>query len=219
MSGAPPNELMGSMNMNAAAQCSDELMNNIREESAKESIPSVSPSTGRFLEMLASFSRAKNIVEVGCANGYATCYLINAAVKNGGRVTSFEKDRKRFEMAKTNMAGFIENGRLNLVGGDALEAMGEISGEVDFLFIDAMKRQYKPILEAFLPLLSKGAIVFSDDIYFQGVLEPEKPLDRHKSIVRGLREYLNFLKDLEAKGTVENYFYGYEDGMAVTRKL
>lgn len=205
-----------------APACDGEFINRIREESARESIPSVSDSTGRFIEMLAAVSGARNIVEVGCANGCATCYLLNAAAKTGGRVTSFEKDARRFEMAEINLRAHTAAGTLKLVAGDALEKMDELitgpgSGAVDFLFIDAMKRQYRPILEAFMPRLSKGAIVFSDDIFFRGVLEPEKTLDRHRSIVRGLREYLDYLKTLEAAGAVENYFYGYEDGMAVTR--
>lgn len=194
----------------------DMEINEIKEESLRESIPSVSASTGNFLEMLAVLSGARNIVEVGCANGYATSYLIKAAVKNNGRVTTFEKDAARHKMAENNLSGHIKSGILTLIEGDALEVTGRIPSDIDFLFIDAMKRQYRAILETFLPHLRKGAIVFSDDIYFQGVLDPSKTLDRHKSIVKGLREYLACLDELERKGKVKNYFYGYEDGMAVT---
>lgn len=202
--------------------CGEPLLNMIREESARESIPSVSPSTGKFLEMLAGLTGARNIVEVGCANGYATGYLVNAAIRNKGRVTAFEKDARRFEMISKNMAPFIEAGVLEVVSGDAVERLKESAATfagVDFLFIDAMKRQYREILESFLPFLSKGAVVFSDDIYFQGVLEPEKTLGRHKSIVEGLRRYLEYLKELEMKGAARNYFFNYEDGMSVTQIL
>jgi predicted O-methyltransferase YrrM len=188
----------------------------IKEESIRESIPSVSASTGNFLEMLAVLSGAKNIVEVGCANGYATGYLIGAAIKNGGRVIAFEKDAPRRKMAENNLACHIKRGTLALIEADALKAVELIPQDIDFLFIDAMKRQYRAILETFLPYLRKGAIVFSDDIYFQGVLEPEKTLDRHKTIVKGLREYLAYLNELERSGAVKNYFYNYEDGIAVT---
>jgi len=202
--------------------CGEKLFNLIREESTPWPIPSVSPSTGKFLEMLACLTGARNIVEVGCANGYATGYLVNAAVRNNGRVTAFEKDARRFEMISQNMAPFIANGVLEVISGDAVERLKESAASfsaVDFLFIDAMKRQYREILESFLPFLKKGAVVFSDDIYFQGVLEPEKTLGRHKSIVEGLRRYLDYLKELEMKGAVRNYFFGYEDGMSVTQIL
>jgi len=125
-------------------------------------------------------------------------------------------------MISQNMAPFIANGVLEVISGDAVERLKESAASfsaVDFLFIDAMKRQYREILESFLPFLKKGAVVFSDDIYFQGVLEPEKTLGRHKSIVEGLRRYLDYLKELEMKGAVRNYFFGYEDGMSVTQIL
>lgn len=188
----------------------------IKEESIRESIPSVSASTGNFLKMLAVLSGAKNIVEVGCANGYATGYLIRAALKNGGRVTAFEKDARRRQMAENNLSFHIKRGTVTLIESDALKAVELIPPDIDFLFIDAMKRQYRAILETFMPYLRKGAIVFSDDIYFQGVLEPEKTLGRHKAIVKGLTEYLAYLNELEIRGAVKNYFYEYEDGMAVT---
>ncbi len=191
-------------------------INEIKEESLRESIPSVSASTGIFLEMLAVLNGARNIVEVGCANGYATSYLIKAAIKNNGRVTAFEKDAPRRKMAENNLSGHIKSGILTLIEADALEVADRIPQNIDFLFIDAMKRQYRAILETFLPRLRNGAIVFSDDIYFQGVLDPSKTLDRHKSIVKGLREYLVYLDELEKNGTVKNYFYDYEDGMAAT---
>ncbi len=190
----------------------------IKEEAEREAIPSVSSSTAAFLEMLAVMKRSKNIVEIGCANGYATSHLIRAAIENGGHVTAFEKDAKRYFMAKTNLSEYIENKTLELIEGDALENMHRAGSgtKIDFLFIDAMKRQYKPLLSAFIPLMSKGGVVFSDDIYFQGVLEPQKALARHKSIVAGLREYLVYLKELEAEKKIKNYFYNYEDGMAVS---
>ncbi|HNY09979.1 MAG TPA: class I SAM-dependent methyltransferase [Candidatus Wallbacteria bacterium] len=191
----------------------------LKSEAEVLSIPCISPSTGNLLEMVARLGRSKNIVEIGTGNGYSTLHLLSGAALNGGRVTTFEKDVPRFRLALNNLNNYAEKGMLKIFNEDALSVLDEVPANIDLLFIDGMKRQYCDILKKIWNKLEKNAIICSDDIFFQGVLEPEKTLDRHKSIVKGLREYIAYLNELENEGKIKNFFFDYENGISVSQKL
>lgn len=191
----------------------------IKREAEILSIPCISQSTGNLLEMLVRLGRSKNIVEIGTGNGYSTLHLLSGAALNGGLVTTFEKDGPRFRTALKNLGNYAEKGVLKMFNEDALSVLEKVPENIDLLFIDGMKRQYRDILKKTWDRLEKNAIICSDDIFFQGVLEPEKTLDRHKSIVKGLREYIEYLKELETGGKIKNFFFDYENGISVSQKL
>lgn len=192
---------------------------NIKKEAEILSVPCISQSTGNLLEMLVRLGRSKNIVEIGTGNGYSTLFLLAGAALNGGVVTTFEKDGQRFQAAAKNLGNYTEKGVLKMFNEDAFLVPGHVPENIDLLFIDGMKRQYCDILKKAWDRLEKNAIICSDDIFFQGVLEPEKTLDRHKSIVKGLREYIEYLKELENEGKIKNFFFDYENGISVSQKL
>lgn len=192
----------------------------VRREAEANSIPCISRSTGNILELLVGCGGRRNIVEVGSGNGYSTLFLIGGAASSGGLVTTFEKDPARGALAENNLGDFIREGKAALYRDDAAKAL-ERSGlrDVDFLFIDGMKRQYSQILKLFFGRLSKGALVFADDVFFKGVAAPEETLDRHRAIVRGLRDYLELIDAMEKNGEVKNYLFDYENGYSITVKL
>ncbi len=191
----------------------------LKSEAEALSIPCISRSTGSLLEMLIRLGRSKNIVEIGTGNGYSTLHILSAAMAIGGLVTTFEKDGPRFGLALNNLKGYTESGNLKIINGDALSILDQVPDNIDLLFIDGMKRQYSDILKEIWNKLEKNAIICSDDIFFQGVMEPEKTLDRHKNIVKGLREYIEYLKELETEGKLKNFFFDYENGISVSQKL
>src|SRR4051812_50144896 len=51
-----------------------------------EYLLSVGPASGQFLNLLATQSHAKTILEVGSSYGYSTVWLAEAARTNGGEV-------------------------------------------------------------------------------------------------------------------------------------
>jgi|GEM_PF-5523595 len=191
----------------------------VRSEAVAAGIPCVTESGGKFLELLCSTGSRIKAVEIGSGNGFASLFIVNAMLKTGGRLITFEKDEKRFELAYNNLHEYIDGGYVSLYNADALEMLDVAGEDIDFLFIDGMKRLYSEFLSSYLPKLKTGAFIFSDDIFFQGVIDPDKTLDRHRSIVRGLREYNNYLAELENSGLIKNYLFDFENGMAVSIKL
>jgi len=197
----------------------DDQKEKVRGEAEANAIPCISKSNGNLLELLVTIKKCGIIVEIGAGNGYSTLFLANGAASANGHVISFEKDSARFALAENNLRSQIASGLVQLHGEDALIKSGSLNIEnIDFLFIDGMKRQYAETLDLFFGRLSKGALIFADDVFFQGVTNPAETLGRHKNIVRGLREYLTLIENMEKKGLVSNYLFDHENGYSITIK-
>ena len=107
---------------------------------------------GKTLYSLVLKGRFKNILEIGTSTGHSTIWLAWAASKTGGRVTTIEINRERYEKAlanfkKAGVASYID-ARL----ADAHQLVPRLNGPYDFIFCDADKDWY---LQYFLDLESK----------------------------------------------------------------
>ena len=107
---------------------------------------------GKTLYSLVLKGRFKNILEIGTSTGHSTIWLAWAASKTGGRVTTIEIDRERYEKAlanfkKAGVASYID-ARL----ADAHQLVPRLQGPYDFIFCDADKDWY---LQYFLDLEAK----------------------------------------------------------------
>src|SRR5262245_46675665 len=60
----------------------------------------VGPEVGQLLHMLVIGRQAQVIVEVGCAYGYSTVWLADAARRTGGKVHSLELSAKKVAYAR-----------------------------------------------------------------------------------------------------------------------
>ena len=63
---------------------------------------SVPEEDGRLLRLLAESIGAKHVVELGTSTGYSGLWLLLAISKTGGRLTTYEIDRGRHQMARDN---------------------------------------------------------------------------------------------------------------------
>ena len=83
----------------------DAALNAALSSSDAAGLPSinVSPSQGKFLQMLARLVNARTILEVGTLGGYSTIWLARA-LKPGGRLVTLEADARHAELARANIA-------------------------------------------------------------------------------------------------------------------
>jgi len=63
---------------------------------------SVPPEDGRVLRLLTEAIGAKNVVEIGTSNGYASIWFCLALRTTGGKLTTFEIDARRASLAREN---------------------------------------------------------------------------------------------------------------------
>src|SRR3954468_21101029 len=119
-------------------------MAEMEELAERERVPIVHWETGR---MLAALCRAMDpaVLEVGTAIGYSTLHM--AEQLEQGRVVTLERDPERAAEARDFLSRAGVSDRVEPVGGDARETIGQVDGPFDLLFVDATKGEYREYIE------------------------------------------------------------------------
>jgi predicted O-methyltransferase YrrM len=143
-----------------------DVMREMEELAASDHIPIVHWETGRFLAVLVRALDPERVLEVGTAIGYSTLHM--AKELGRGRIVTIERDPVRVEQA----SGFFERegvaDRVEIVAGDALEAIEGLGGPFDLLFLDATKGEYADYLRLAEPKASERAVLVIDNVLMSG---------------------------------------------------
>src|SRR5215813_6660 len=112
---------------------------------------SVSEEDGRFMRVLVSSHGIKRALEIGGANGYSAIWIGLGLRETGGRLTTIEYDAARAKSAAEHIrqAGLADV--VTVIAGDAFAEIPRLAGEIDFVFLDAWKRDYKRFFDLVLP--------------------------------------------------------------------
>lgn len=191
--------------------------NNVHEEMreyAKENnVPIIEDSGLAFLETIIKIKQPKNILEIGTAIGYSSTRF---SLVNNSDVYTIEKNKDMYEKASFYIDKLGMKNKVHQVLGDALLTFDEVSDKrYDIIFIDAAKAQYKNFFELYSPLLNKGGIIITDNMFFHGlVFSSNDDKSRNlRALVRKLKTYHDFLFENE-KYTTKVFNIG--DGIAIT---
>jgi predicted O-methyltransferase YrrM len=122
------------------------------------------PGDAMFLRIMIEACGAKRGIEVGTATGYGAINMGQAFEQNGGHLTSIDIDPKMVAAARENVARMKLDKTVTVVEGDALKVLGSLEGEYDFIFIDAVKKDYLKYLQLVEPKLKPGAVIVADNV-------------------------------------------------------
>jgi caffeoyl-CoA O-methyltransferase len=124
----------------------------------------VSEEDGRFLKVMVAATGAKRALEIGAAYGYSAIWIGLGLRDTGGRLTTIEYDAGRARAAADNIrrAGLADI--VTVIPGDAFQQIPKISGPVDFVFLDAWKRDYKRFLDLVLPRLTPRGVFLAHNV-------------------------------------------------------
>jgi len=125
---------------------------------------SVPEEDGRLLRILTESIGAKHVVELGTSTGYSGLWMLLALMKTGGRLTTYEIDRGRHELARQNFerAGLLKHATLVL--GDAHAEVTRLKDPIDLVFIDADKEGYPDYLQKLAPLVRAGGLIVAHNM-------------------------------------------------------
>ncbi len=148
-------------------------------------LPIIPEETGKFFYILVSSIKPKNILEVGACIGYSTIWLAEAAQKHGGKVTTIEIDKGNAEIAVENFrkADLLN---INIISGDALKEIPKLKEKFDFLFLDAVKKDYINYFKLMENKLADDAIIVADNaIMFKDKMKDylEYVRNKYKSVL------------------------------------
>jgi caffeoyl-CoA O-methyltransferase len=144
---------------------------------------------GRFLQFLVYATGARRVLELGTYSGYSSISMA-AALPTGGRIDTCEVEEQHAEVARRYIdeAGFSD--RITIHLGPALETIGRLEGEFDFVFIDADKENYVNYYEAVLPRLSERGLIAADNTLWSGRVIDESEQSEGTVAIRAFNEHV-----------------------------
>ncbi len=176
----------------------DPLLLELEQHGRADGIPIVSRETGRFLSVLVHMMQANRILEIGTAYGYSTLWMARAQSPIG-KTWTIDPDQERTEVAISyfNRAGEEES--ITVFNQDAIELLPNFpQRNLDIVFIDADRENYRQYLDLSIPMLKRSGIVVVDDCLLNGRITDGHSNDKDVEIMRDFNQYFLTHPDLDA---------------------
>ncbi|MDX1631800.1 MAG: O-methyltransferase [Thermoanaerobaculia bacterium] len=174
----------------------DPLLREMEEVAEEEGIPISDPEVGRLLTLLARFREADRILEVGTAIGYGVLCLARGSAT--ARITSIDPDEKRLERARGYLKRAGVDERVDLIAGEALEVLPDLSGPWDLVYLDARKEEYRRYLDLTLPRVAVGGMISVDNLLWKGRVADPPEDDPVADAIRRFNPYFMIHPQLDS---------------------
>ena len=126
------------------------------------------PATAELVSLMVRIAGARQVVEIGTANGYSTVWLADAVGDTGGHVVSLDTAANRDARTNLARADAIQPGLAKRVelrqedGGAYLRRLAD--GSVGLLFLDAERVEYPRWWPHPVRVLRPGAVLAVDNV-------------------------------------------------------
>lgn len=117
-----------------------------------------------MLQILVESMRAKRGIEVGSATGFGAVNMGVGFERTGGHLYTLEIDPRMVKETRDNLKKVGLEKTVTCIEGDALKTLPTLEGKFDFVFIDALKRDYFKYLKLIEPKLKPGAVIVADNV-------------------------------------------------------
>lgn len=162
------------------------------------------PGDAALLRILVAAGGCKRGVEVGSATGFGAINMGLAFERNRGHLYTLDIDPAMIQTTREHVARMGLEKTVTAIEGDALKTLANLTGEFDFVFIDALKADYLKYLMLIEPKLKPGAVVVADNVI--------------KS-AKQMQDYLDYVQTSPAYDTtVVRASMDKNDGMAISYK-
>ncbi|MDG2002142.1 MAG: O-methyltransferase [Novosphingobium sp.] len=197
----------------------DKALSGCLERSRSAGLPdiSVSPSQGKFLQMLVTVSGARRVLEIGTLGGFWTIFMARG-VPADGMVVSLEANPDYVAVARENIAAAGQADKVEVIEGRALENLPGLEEPFDFHFIDADKVSNCDYVDHAVRLSSPGALIVVDNVVRAGAILAPKADDVMSIGTRRLYDHVSGHPMLDATAIQTVGAKGW-DGMLVARVL
>lgn len=189
----------------------DAVLREIERQARRRHIPIVGPAVGRLLHQLAQLIGARRVFEMGSAIGYSTIWLARAVGPSGiVYYTDSDAANAREAIGYFRRAG-VRN-RIQVIVGEALEALDKTRGQFDLIFNDVDKESYPVVFRKAVPRLRRGGLLITDNVLWSGrVARPARD-----PATRAIQQFNRLLYRSRQLSTT---ILPLRDGLAVCQKL
>lgn len=141
-------------------------LNLLREHWISHEIPIISLPTQQYLESLLNEYKPKECLEIGGCIWYSGIFMSNIIKRRWWRLISFEISYPSYKQALKNITSMSVNNFTIYNLDFALTPLNKLieRSKLDFVFIDAMKKDYLRYYLKTVPFMSKNCIVIFDDV-------------------------------------------------------
>lgn len=166
---------------------------------------STTPGDAMLLRILVESSKAQRGIEVGAELGFGAINMGIAFERTGGHLYTLEIDPELAKACREHIAAMGLQDHVTVIEGDALQVLPELEGTFDFIFLDAVKKDYFNYLKKIEPKLVPGALIVADNVI--------------KSAT-AMKEYLDYVQNNPNYETVIVRASDEKgDGVAITYKI
>lgn len=148
----------------------------------------ISPTQGKFLQVMAMLCGAKKVLELGTLGGYSTIWLARALPQDG-KIITIEVNEQYAAIARENINRAGLTGKVDIRVGKALAILPGMvdnkDGPFDLIFIDADKPPYTEYFQHTLNLSRPGTLIICDNVIREGkILDPNTTDEKVKGVQR-----------------------------------
>ncbi len=138
-------------------------LRHLKEVWKRDHIPNISEENAEFLKQLIREKNPKHLLEIGTANGYSTLHFATA-ISETSDITTLEKAWNMHNFAVENFKSCkLKN--IHAIWCDANQGISILADDFfDFVYIDAMKKEYLNYLLLTLPKMTQDALIVIDDV-------------------------------------------------------
>lgn len=144
------------------------LLLELEQHGTKDGIPIITRQTGRLLSVLVHMMQANRILEIGTGYGYSTLWMA-LAQPPVGKIWTIDPNVEGTEIAMTYFKRAGEDEHITIFNQTAFELLENFQQRnLDIVFIDGDKQQYRGLLDLTIPMLKRSGIIVVDDMLLAG---------------------------------------------------
>ncbi len=170
----------------------DRLLAEMEGYADQHGVPIADPEVATFLEITVRAIRAKRVLEVGSAIGYADIFM-GRAMPSGGTIMTIDISDEMIGKAREYVKRAGLEGRVEFHKGPALAVIPTLDGPFDLVYLDAVKEEYRAYLDLALPLIRVGGVFVCDNVLWKGQVASGRLLaDHYRRSTEALRDFNDY---------------------------
>ena len=175
--------------------------------------PIIGPACGQLCYQIARLAGATRIYELGSGYGYSTAWFARAVKENGGgEVHHVVWDEDLSRIARGHLEALGYGDIVQYTVGEAVDALGNVDGQFDLIFMDIDKEGYPGALPLIYEKLKPGGVLIVDNVLWSGRIFDDKD---QSGATQGIRELTGMLASNDAW---VNSIIPIRDGLMVATK-
>lgn len=148
-----------------------------------------------FLQFLITTTRAQRVLEIGTFTGYSALAMAEALPADG-EVVTVDVNSETTQLACSFWDKSVAGKKIKPLVKPALDALAELTGEFDLIFIDADKENVRSYFEGGLRLLSPHGFVAVDNSFMDGKVLNSKITNKSVQAMAEFNDYIVARKDV-----------------------